>query len=116
MLIRLLLLIAAATLTACGHPSLGDREAALTYLKNYQRGAAGKPIMHEIGYHAHWCAEGDTEYWPQAVKYCNPAEGESPNNLCAFVNLAEASRLRGNRDCDPGAGLNSLRSKSVDHG
>ena len=100
MLSRLLPLIAAATITACGHPSLGDREAALTYLKNYQSGAPSKPMMNEIGYYTQWCAEGDTQFWPQAVKYCNPAEGESPNNLCTLLNLAEASRLRGNPDCN----------------
>ena len=101
MLRQLLLFSAVTTLTACDLPSLGDREAALTYLKNYQPGVAGKPLMHDLGYYAKWCAEGDTQFWPQAVKYCNPPQGESPNNLCAMVNLAEASRLGGNRKCDP---------------
>jgi hypothetical protein len=97
----LALLIALTALTACGKPSLGDREAALEYLKTNKPGEVGKPLMHSVSYFANWCAEGDEKYWPQAVKFCEPSKSTISGNLCSFVNIVEKARIEGKSSCDP---------------
>ena len=94
-------LIVLTALTACGKPSLGDREAALEYIKTNKPGEVSKPLMHSVSYFANWCSEGDEKYWPQAVKFCEPSKNTISDSLCSYVNVVEKARIEGNSNCDP---------------
>lgn len=96
-------LILIGILTACdSHPGLGDRKAALDYLTTHLNGPQDKPTVHSLLYFTAWCAEGENDYWPKAVTFCNQyKEKASGGNLCSFVNIAEAARTRGKNNCDP---------------
>ena len=96
------ILFAALGVAACGdHPALGDRKAALEYLKTNWNGPPEKSTVHSISYFAVWCAEDEKNYWPEAVKFCEAHKGGASQDLCSYVNLVESARVSGKKSCDP---------------